>query len=759
MPSASRSHSLSYRSLIQKMVAKDPDLFDFMLDEAKDGLWILKSDDYNLQWASPSFWAQLGYSPDSDLPGRQSLLPDTSYREELRWLGTARPPSSATRTYRSSTGAFLNFTITTRKAVDEMGESYLLIGHQRREEPAPHHESLLNNTSFLLAHINDLICIHQPDGVFKEISPAINKVLNYEPEDLIGTNVYNILHPDDIERVKKESHEVVMSQKAITRIQYRIRKKNGSYTWFDTITEPFFDEKGQLNGLMTTSRDVSDLRQLNERITQLSTLLDATLRYTDEFIVFKDQHHRVIAASDSVAKINGFNSKEELIGKSNGEYIADPDLVNMVTELEKQVIASGKMQRFFSTLTKEDGSTAYLENKKYPIYDARGDILGIYGIATDITHLRSAELQLAELSQQLKNAQQVARIGSYHLDLTDNRLYPSENFIRLFGLPQKDRYSLDDLHGLIHPDDREETIRMFYDSISEGNYYIHEHRLVNPQTKEEFLVLSQRMLNLDGEGNPVSVDGVKLDITKQKEAEEIRQRIKTVQIQNKEMEQFTYVASHDLQEPLRTIRSFVDILLEDYQGKLGEKTDYHLNTISNSAKRMSRLIRELLHYSRLGYERQLAIYDLNHIVDDVLTDLQVKISEQNAQVESDQLPTLQVYETEIRQLFQNLISNAVKFHKPGIPPKIAIRCWKEADHWTFSVEDNGIGMEAEHLDRIFIIFQRLNSSRKYPGTGIGLAYCKKIVELHYGRIWVTSTPGAGSTFYFSIPDDLEKQKL
>ncbi len=613
---------------------------------------------------------------------------------------------------------------------------------------------------FLFDHINDLICLHEPDGRYREVSSASRKLLGYEPEELIGTNPYEMFHPEDVEHIRKDSHNQVLAGKTVTRIQYRIRKKDGSYIWFDTITEPFFDGEGNLIHLMTTSRDISDLKQLDERVNLLSTLMDAVLRYTDEYISFKDTDLRIIAASEQTIDILPIERKEDLIGRTIREVLGESEIVNSLEKLEKGVLEKGKVSKQIIKRVEEDGSFSYLESKKYPMLNQEREIFGIYGVTTDVTQIMTAQENLTKLTHQLREAQQLARMGSYQLDLVNDILYPSENFIRLFGLPPKEQYHTADLHSLIHPNDREETMQLFWESLENGEDYIHEHRVVNPQTGEELVVLSQRNVTRLDEGNRiVSVNGVKLDITKQKEAEEVRQRIKVIEVQNKEMEQFAYVASHDLQEPLRTIRSFVDILLEDYQGKLGEETDYHLNTISNSAKRMSRLIRELLHYSRLGYERQLAICDLNHIVDDVLTDLQVKISEQHAQVESDQLPTLQVYETEIRQLFQNLISNAVKFHKPGIPPKIAIRCWKEADHWTFSVEDNGIGMEAEHLDRIFIIFQRLNSSRKYPGTGIGLAYCKKIVELHYGRIWVTSTPGAGSTFYFSIPDDLEKQKL
>jgi signal transduction histidine kinase len=230
----------------------------------------------------------------------------------------------------------------------------------------------------------------------------------------------------------------------------------------------------------------------------------------------------------------------------------------------------------------------------------------------------------------------------------------------------------------------------------------------------------------------------------------VLQRTAELESKNKELEQFAYVASHDLQEPLRTTTSFVELIRKQYYGKLDTTANKYIDYIIQASDRMKTLIKDLLDYSRIGREKKFEQVDCNVILDEVLADLTRVIKENKAEIKAGILPVVNGFSTELKLLFQNLISNSIKFRKPETAPVIEITSRKENGHWLFSFSDNGIGIDKQYQQRIFIIFQRLHNRSVYEGSGIGLAHCKKIVELHGGKIWVESKVGEGSTFYFTI---------
>jgi PAS domain S-box-containing protein len=248
------------------------------------------------------------------------------------------------------------------------------------------------------------------------------------------------------------------------------------------------------------------------------------------------------------------------------------------------------------------------------------------------------------------------------------------------------------------------------------------------------------------------------DITEQKrvekelkQAEELKQAIVALERSNRELEQFAYVASHDLQEPLRMVSSFTQLLAKRYQGKLDKDADEFIAYAVAGAKRMQALINDLLTYSRVDTRGgSFEPIDSKAAFDQAITNLRVAIEEGEAVITHDPLPPLIADDSQIVQLFQNLLGNAIKFHGKE-PPRIHVSAKQEGNEWVFSVRDNGIGIAPEYFDRIFVIFQRLHGREEYPGTGAGLTICKRIVERHGGRIWVESEPGKGSTFYFTIP--------
>lgn len=227
---------------------------------------------------------------------------------------------------------------------------------------------------------------------------------------------------------------------------------------------------------------------------------------------------------------------------------------------------------------------------------------------------------------------------------------------------------------------------------------------------------------------------------------------KDLKLKNEELEQFAYVASHDLQEPLRTSAGFITLLQQQYKGRLDERADKYLNYVVDASERMKVLIKDLLDFSRIGTNVQLKNVDCNKVVINMLQDILAATDEANAEIKIAKLPEVYGYPTEIKLLFQNLVINSIKFRRKGVSPQIIIDVKKKGQFWEFSVTDNGIGIEWQHNERIFEIFQRLHTRSEYKGSGIGLSHCKKIVELHHGKIWLESVPGTGTTFYFTLPE-------
>jgi PAS domain S-box-containing protein len=256
----------------------------------------------------------------------------------------------------------------------------------------------------------------------------------------------------------------------------------------------------------------------------------------------------------------------------------------------------------------------------------------------------------------------------------------------------------------------------------------------------------------DRRGKVIGMQVVANDIAERKKAEAaLARQAEEMARSNAELEQFAYVASHDLQEPLRMMASFAQLLAKRYKDRLDTDADEFIDYIVDGAARMQHLINDLLTYSRVGTRsKDFAPTDCGAVVGTACANLRMAIEETGAVIATGRLPVVMADERQLVQLLQNLLGNAIKFHGDA-PVRVEIGAERRGNHWRFWVRDNGIGIEPQYVERIFLIFQRLHGRGKYPGTGIGLAVAKKIVECHGGRIWVESEPGKGSTFYFTLP--------
>jgi signal transduction histidine kinase len=253
--------------------------------------------------------------------------------------------------------------------------------------------------------------------------------------------------------------------------------------------------------------------------------------------------------------------------------------------------------------------------------------------------------------------------------------------------------------------------------------------------------------------NKEKVDRLETEIEQRKQVEKtLKDTTVRLSRSNSDLQQFAYVASHDLQEPLRAVTGFLTLLTSTKAEKLDEESRGYIKHSVDGAQRMRSLVNDLLTYARVESKaKAFETVKLSAVLDNVKSDLAVAIDESSASVISDELPTVKGDATQLRQLFQNVIGNAIKFRKSTVAPEVQIRCTDENEHWLFAIKDNGRGFDMEHAERIFIIFQRLQGREEASGTGIGLSLCKRIVERHGGKIWVESKPDEGSTFFFTIP--------
>jgi PAS domain S-box-containing protein len=370
-----------------------------------------------------------------------------------------------------------------------------------------------------------------------------------------------------------------------------------------------------------------------------------------------------------------------------------------------------------------------------------------------------AEAKHQQSEARLAAAQQIAHLGSWELDLRMNRFLWSDELYRIHDTPRRDEWiDFAAFLAQIHPEDQDQVDAIFAKAQRDHRPFRFRYRIVRPDG-------SARTLDGRGEitidpvsGNAIRMHGTGQDVTEIEQAErELAERSLELERSNAELERFAYVASHDLQEPLRAVASHVQILQEDYKGKLDAEADESIRCAVEGARRMRDLIHDYLAYSRvrIGAEpheptsSEEALARAVHGLDE-------RIRESRARVTHDEMPEVVADPEQLVELFKNLIANAVKFRRDE-PPRVHVSASRADKTWIFSVRDNGIGIDPEHSGRIFELFQRLHTQDRYPGTGIGLAICKKIVERHGGRIWVESMPNMGSVFHFTLAVPVEER--
>jgi PAS domain S-box-containing protein len=411
----------------------------------------------------------------------------------------------------------------------------------------------------------------------------------------------------------------------------------------------------------------------------------------------------------------------------------------------------------------QDGSWHWLASKE-TVFTRQPDGAPrqLFGMAGDVTAPRLATEKLKASEERFALAVEASNTGIWDWQIGTEQVYYSPRWKSILGhAPHEIDNRFEEWEKRLHPDDKERMLTAVADFLDNpiGNFD-HEFRMRHKDGSYRW-ILNRSAAQVGGDGRPTRMFGSHLDITNQKQIEEalreseqqLKQRAAALAASNLELEQFAYVASHDLQEPLRMITSYLQLLERRYSQQLDQEALEFIGYAVNGAMQMRTLISDLLKYSRVGTRgKEFQPVDSEIVLQRVLSSLLFALEENQAVVTYSPLPTVMADEVQLAQLFQNLISNALKFTASS-PPQILVGADPEVDRgqWRFRVQDNGIGIETRFHERIFEVFQRLHNREAYPGTGIGLAICKRIVERHGGRIWLESTVGKGTVFYFTLP--------
>jgi PAS domain S-box-containing protein len=562
-------------------------------------------------------------------------------------------------------------------------------------------------------------------------------------------------------------------------MEFPLRRVDGHFGMFLTQVIPARNSEGRVVRWFGTNTDVTELRRAEE----VRERLAAAVESSDDAIICKSLDGTITSWNRGAAKIFGYSAAEAM-GRSMLTLIPD-ERAREESEIMARIGRGETVDHFETLRVRKDRKLIHVSVTISPIRDSSGTIVGASKVARDITERRLAEIALKQSLAAREDALKELFDQKFALDqhaivaVTDVQgtiSYVNDKFCSL------SQYSKEELIGQNHRilnsgHHPKEFFQEMYRIIASGKVW---HGEIKNRSKDgsAYWVDATVVPVLTAEGKPRQYVAIRTDITERKRAEErleaqaaelqktrdeleIRVKERTVDLANAnkvlersnvELQQFAYISSHDLQEPLRMIASYTQLLARRYKGRLDSDADEFITFIVDGCNRMQGLIQDLLIYSRAGTNGKEPCEAAGEdALQGALTNLRMTIEQSGAVVTHDPLPAITTDETQLTQVFQNLVGNAIKYRSTAAP-RVHISATKNgSNEWIFSVRDNGMGIAPQYFERIFVLFQRLHGREEFEGTGIGLAICKKIVEHMGGRIWVESQLEKGSTFFFALP--------
>jgi PAS domain S-box-containing protein len=624
---------------------------------------------------------------------------------------------------------------------------------KRRREPGREasQESALEAAFKLVASLPVPVFFKSRDGRYLGVNRAWEQFFGLSGAEFVGRRVAE-LYPQDpaIGERHARMDEELYARGGGQSYEIELRTRRGeprtAIYYKSTIDGP----DGRPTGQVGTIVDITDRKRAEVALRESEARYRSTFELAGSGVAHIGLDRRFIRVNRRLCEILGYTEAELL--RLTGRDISHPDDLDIINQ-QRPALYAGKIDRVHveKRYVRKDGSAVWVVFSMVVERDAAGQPLYEIGIYDDITARKGAEAALRESEERFRQTFELAGSGMAHVGLDGRFARVNRRLCEILG------YRAEELIGksvkeISHPEDRNLTDAA-RDRVRAGALEVadFEKRYVHRDGHTVWVDLTVALAR-DAQGAPLYEIAVFDDITERKHAEAaLHAAHEELKRSNAELEQFAYVASHDLQEPLRMVSSYTQLIQRRYGDKLDGDAKEFMHYVVDGAARMKQLIEDLLAYSRVGTKgKEFRDIELEAALKRAVTNLRAAIEEAGAAVTWDPLPRVRGDDGQLAQLFQNLIGNALKFRGAGVP-RVHVSAAEQEQEWEISVRDNGIGIEPQYFERIFMVFQRLHTKGEYPGTGIGLAICKKVVERHGGAIWVTSQPGAGSEFHFTLP--------
>ncbi|MDD4858761.1 MAG: MASE3 domain-containing protein [Dehalococcoidales bacterium] len=588
------------------------------------------------------------------------------------------------------------------------------------------------------------IWITEPDGKILLVNRRMAEMLGYSREEMpgrIGAEYFAEGQGDIIAKARADYR----AGKNIS-VECRLRHKDGRVIWVIVNGTPLHDENGIHTSNLALFTDITKHKENEQALEETRDYLENLLNYANAPIIVWDPQLRITRFNHAFERLTGLSTVEAINKKL--DILFPEESREQSLQLIHKTAAGERWEVVEIPIKHKDGTVRTVLWNSATLFGAdEKTVIATIAQGQDITERKEVEEALIH-EKNLTDSTIDALPGVFYLfDDKERFLRWNKNFEVVTGYSAEEIRQISPV-DLFEGQDKESVGVTIGNVFSRGESSV-EAVFVSKDGRKTPYFFTGKRIKL---GQVSCLVGMGIDITERKEAEQaLKLRSEELSRSNAELEQFAYIASHDLQEPLRMVSSYVQLLGKRYEGKLDSDADEFINYARDGAARMQRLITDLLAYSRVGTRgKEFEEMELEIALANALDNLKVVINDKRATITHDPLPRVFADSGQITQVFQNLIDNAIKY-QGSEPPRIHVSVKVNGDECICSVKDNGIGIAPEYHTKLFLLFQRLHTKREYPGTGIGLAVCKRIIERHGGRIWVESQPGAGSTFYFTLP--------